>query len=209
MMSWFGDAMGRIKYADARATDVAIKASRGTGFYPRDLMMAAYSGTIIGPIDVPDGQITVKKRGIFEVSFQGARFEATANKAMGNGSFTPPDYADPVIDTAGMIDPAQPTGLVVPTHVEIINVTGGFLSSGSTGSRCRGQIIKNGTDLLCWWDGSSSGTRGMVLSTGPIPVVPDDFLEVQWYSNSNWTVLGAPQTFIAAEILAASFQPGT
>jgi len=205
MMTWFGDAMSRIKYAESRAVDGAIKASRGTGFYPRDLLMAAYSGTIIGPIETPEGTVIVKKRGLQEVAFQGTLLNLTPNYAKAASTQIINWTEIPVIDTCGCYNPANVTRLTIPAGVTIANIRAALRTDTDNTLRIYLEIRRNGADRIAWQDISQTQQGSNEVETGPLPVNEGDYFEVRSYFSEARTLQNPIGNCFSIEILAASF----
>jgi len=205
MNAWFSDACRKIKYADARAVDFAIQTAKGTGLYPRDILMASMAGGLVD-IDLPDGTpITYKRQGLFPVSFQGARLQKNANQAIAASTPTDLTWQTVVIDTIGMFDPVNPTRITIPPGVNVVRFTGGTRATVSTATLANTYVVKTGSTTVAEQNINSCQWCGTTIDTGPIPVAEGDIFRMGIVVANARNMGFTPATFFACEILDADY----
>jgi hypothetical protein len=204
MNAWFRDAQQKMNYVDGRAMDFAISATRQTGLYPRDLMLRAASrGMFI--IDDPErGLLSPRPQGVWTVAFQGLITQLASNLTLPAGVNVTVPWPAPSIDSAAFWDAAQPTRWTIPPGVNIVNLIAGFRQGSSAGGRIAVGFLKNGAFLTSGDNASSTGTRSMSYSTGPITVAPGDYFEAQFFSSNATSALAGATSFGSLEVLDAS-----
>lgn len=205
MNRWFRDACRKLKYADPRAVDFAIKATKGTGLYPRDLLMASMGEGLID-LRLPDGTpITYKRQGLHPVAFQGLITWKNAAQNVAANTQTFLTWPLPQVDTAGMFNLGQPTRITIPPGVNIVAFTGAIFTTNAAALATQIGLRKNGaTD----WQNIRAGTveRGSaILASGPVPVANGDYFELYCQYTAARTLFSDQQVYFKAEILDADY----
>lgn len=198
---WFKDANWIAKRADGHAQAAAIALTKGTGLYPRDIMLRAMS---VGLIDLVDGDGTLiqnRERRLGPMDFQGALLRLTANQFIGSGAEHAPDWPLPVVDTFGFWSVGAPTLLTIPAGVEIVQLFAGGVSTVSTTQRMVGLFRRDGAELLAQINVTAVGTATISWATGPIVVAEGETLEARYFFASGNTLSGAGGTFFGLQVL--------
>jgi len=207
MNAWFKDAMRKLRYVDARAMNQAIKLTKGTGLYPRDVLMKASSGGLFD-IHFKDGTVsTFKQRGVWPVAFQGAITHKTANQAVPANVLTALTWPLPTIDTAGLFNLALPTRFTIPAMVNVVNLSVHLNQSAAGITRAAIIIRKNGVTTIVNDNRAMNATGGIACSTGPQQVVQGDYFEALAFFNGAATVLAGEQTGWHCELLDVDYPP--
>jgi len=205
MNRWFRDACFKLKYADPRAIDFAITASKGTGLYPRDLLMASMGAGLVD-LRLPDGTpITYKRQGLHPVSFQGCIVPKTANQAIAGGVYTSISWSLPNIDTAGIFNLGIPTRFTIPNGVNIVRaeVQVSCTVAGAVVTAMR--LLKNGATTLADNRFGSIERGACSFDSGAIPVQNGDYLEWQVNYAAARTLQGGLLCRANIEILDADY----
>lgn len=178
-----------------------MKATAGSGLYPRDLFMKAKAGTML-PIRLPDGRIlTGRQLRIEPVTWQGFMLRLSANQVVGTGGGKRPTWPTPILQTAPFWDAGAPTGITVPQGVEIMNFEASFRLVGG-GNADDANTIFNVTTSFNYVVVfvRTPGTGGVYCATGPILVTPGDFIVNQLALATSGT-LEANDTWFSGTIL--------
>jgi len=183
---WFKKTAKLIKFADAGQYDLAIKATVGTGLYPRDLLMHAVSSGFYDILDTDGQMITNRRKWIEPVNFQGVIAKPPSNFGISTSSLQPIDWDLPLIDTAGMWDPGNPDQFIIPAGVQVVQVTC-VLASATTGSKTfmlqiRDPVAAASLALVS----ADMGTPGYGthVETGALIVEEGDVIQVRCQSTS-------------------------
>jgi len=205
MNRWFRDATRKIAYADSRAVDFAIQATKGTGLYPRDVLMAGMGAGLVDLIDPVTGPVTYKRQGLYPVSFQGAILPKTANQAIGAGVYTAVTWALPNIDTAGIWNGGVPSRLTIPPGVNVVRVEGQLSCTVATAVLTAVRLLKNGATALADNRYGSIERGACFFDSGAIVVANGDYLEFQVNYAAARTLAGGLLCRANLEILDADY----
>lgn len=178
---WFAETTKMLKYAAPEQVISAMVASKGTGLYPRDVLMAAAAGNLYEVQD-PDGHITgYRRKFIVPVIFQGLIAYAGQGLSLPAGSYTQVPWALPELDTAGFWQVGEPATLIVPEGVQVINVSFYGTTTPGSASVLTGTITKNsGSQRLTQINSASRFSNNRVsMSTGPVVVEAGEDLQCQ------------------------------
>lgn len=176
--AWFKAVNQLAMRADPSQMKLAIESVRNTGLYPRDLIVRAIGQGLIDIIDETGRLITYRQRFWSPIMFQGAIIRPTSPITPGVNVWTGLSWPPPLIDTASFWDPAEPTRLTIPDHIEIVEVYCCIKQNASASALLATRIVRNDTVDVAWSQATSSGTVGDHVSTGPLPVVQGDYFEV-------------------------------
>jgi len=205
MNKWFKKAMQDIRFVDGRSMEFAINATKGTGLYPRDLLMAAATRGLF-EIETPDGRILQQRsQGIWPVSFQGCRIERTTNKTIAASTFTLMDWQTAVLDTAGFWVPSAPTRITIPAGVNVVNISCRFNQGNAGINRANIGVNKNGAAGPINDNRAYNNSGGFGAVSGPLPVVAGDYFEAGLFFNATANILAGEYTSFCCEILDADY----
>lgn len=184
---WFSNANELTKYAPVQQWNAAIKGAKGTGLYPRDMMIKAMGSGFFDGI-TEDG-VLMRKRWDFKVPimFQGASAHRDTPLNVIGGSFVTVQWPLPDIDTMSFWDISQPTRLTVPTDVEIVQLGFSVAESPSSSNPLVAIIQQNGVTRVARADNNGTGGKNLSVISAPMAVLPGDYFEAQLFSNSSFT----------------------
>ena len=179
---------------------LAILITKGSGQYPRDLLMTSVSRGVFDFADQNGRIIRMRRERIELAGFQGARLERDSNITLAQNSAYRVPYNVPVLDTAQMYDPATPGVLTVPPGVDLIEFTCGCRiepGAGSIGANIR-QV--GGAAVSAEWR-QASEQAWLTMTTGPLPVSPGEQYEVSLFIEATGRTLSfSGGTWFAATI---------
>ncbi len=201
---WFTQANKLAKRIDPSQQALAIEMTRGTGMYPRDLLIGQQAGGIYDVIEADGTNPQYRRYFRDTIMFQGAILELTADQAVPAGVFTTIVWTLPVIDTAGFWNAGQPTRLTIPEGIEVVGVSAGWESTINIGAPdTSARIIRNGAEEARN-QAKAAGFGAMTPSKGAISVSKDDFLEFEIFSAVNAFTKGDQRTFFTLQVLQAT-----
>lgn len=201
---WFTQANHRAKYAPGQQIDQSIKAARGTGLYPRDILVKAMGTGLFDAID-EDGNFITKRWDFWEPKmFQGVSTFRNTNYTPATGVLATIQWPLPEIDTMSFWDASQPTRLTIPQHVQIVRLGTGLGVTTSTSLTVATYIRKNGTDLVgrMEWSGGAQKSRSLV--TAPLVVTPGDYFEAEIFTTNSFTANASAAFNFWLEVLQAA-----
>jgi len=199
---WFRDANRLASRAPGTQVATAIEITKGSGLYPRDILIRMIAGNL-GTILLPDGDtLTKATKRIEPVSFQGAILNLIAPLSVGAGNTAPITWGLPVFDPLGLWSPGAPTRLTVPANVTIIRVMAGIVYSTGGTSRARHFLKQNGV-LVNQMASGLWNTVGVNVDSGPLSVVPGDYFEVVPNPSATRTAQAGQVTYFSLEFLTA------
>jgi len=205
MNRWFRDACFKLKYADPQAIDFAITASKGTGLYPRDLLMAGMGAGLID-LTLPDGTpITYKRQGLHPVAFQGIRLQLAANLNIPASTNTAIVWPLPTFDTAGMFNLGFPARITIPPGINIVRFTAGVRATVGTNTLASLWLRKNGATLIAETGSNTAPWSAVGLDSGPLPVANGDYFEQMIFLSAARTLVAGPTARFCCEILDADY----
>ena len=200
-VKWFSDANALAKRLWPDQIKLAMIMTKGTGLYPRDLLIRQMSGGIYD-LFTDDGvhyQPTSMPREA--VMFQGAILELDVDQVIPVSTEHKIVWPLPVLDTMGFWSVANPTRLTIPEGVEVVEVIASWVASNppldvTTIIRTR----KN--------DGFNSnlGADNLANPTGPTTrgpqvVVAGDFFEMIAFTTKALNALGNGRTTLTLNVL--------
>lgn len=201
--TWFTAANRLAKRVLPTQQALAIDQAKGTGLYPRDLLVKSIYGGMFD-MATEDGRLIQHR--LFQVEdrvFNGARLEIKSAIAIVGGVGKILSWPLPVLDTAGFWNVLAPTRLTIPNGVTVVEVVFCWTSTGSIGdNRSAATIII--TPGAFWFEGQSAdGVVAVGCSTGPMPVSAGDFFEFQAFSAISTGVRTEGSTFATLNVLGA------
>ena len=198
---WFRQACRNMNYIDPGQMVLAIEAAKGTGLYPRDIIMNAMAGGFL-EFEMPDGRILkYRKPFLEEVMFQGCTLQKDATQTLIAGAFVTLTWPLPLFDTAGFWNVAAPTRITIPTNVSIVSLAGFFAPNvGLSTDILAIDINKNGSKIVRFQNTFSSSPFSGVFS-GPRDVVEGDYFELVVWANVAQTTTPDATTFFTLEVL--------
>lgn len=203
-MEWFKRANTATKFIAPSEQMVAMWAAKGTGLYPRDLLMSALAGGLFD-IETVDGEtITRASTEVQPVTFQGARMERSANFGFPASTWTAIPWDNPVLNPNAMWNISAPTRLTVPAGVNVVAFQGGFITSTQTTATIFIRVRKNGTTTVAQTVEHRQNTKLGVIVSGPVNVLPGDWFELQIHSGAGETLNGGPRNYFGAHIIGAA-----
>lgn len=201
---WFTAVNRLAKRADPGQQTIAIRATKGTGLYPRDLLIALMSGGMVDPI-FPDGSVVQAARQFRrKIMFQGVILQLVANQALIPNVATLITWPLPVLDTAGFWNVAAPDRLTIPAGIEVVKINAGWGGVVSTpNQRQRVEIFKNGAFYRVQ-DGLSVSTPNQAVSSGADAVLAGDFFQVKLFCPIAQSAIAGNRTYFTLDVLQAT-----
>lgn len=199
---WFKQANALARKAVPSQMALAIDMTKGTGLYPRDLLLRQMSG---GIYDIITGEgVNYQPRSYFRESkvFQGVVLELDAPMTFAAGVRVFPIWPLPILDTLGFWDVGDPSWITIPAGINVVELFTGFMLTPS------GQ----GFDLAIWnqvpkvmGETFNSGLTlsGGVALTGPIPVVEGNQFRIAAISDQTRDTDPTRRNFFSLNVLEA------
>jgi len=200
----FADANRLAKFVNGNFWNLAHRVTKGTGLYPRDILVQAM---LAGQYDIamPDGAlITYKQFFLEEAVFQGCSMQRNAGQAIAATTETAIVWQSPIIQTVPIWNAATPTRLVVPTGVQIVNLKDRVRSAAAVNGTQFLLIRNQAAALLGAQSVTQNATVNLQCETGPIYATPGDWFDLRVFLGAAGTISGVVQTWFAMEILATT-----
>lgn len=179
-----------------------IRATLGTGLYPRDLFMKMMTTAPIAFTDENGVTLRYGRPRLENSMFQGLILRLTSNFAYGAGAFSNVIWPAPILDTSGMFSAAAPDRITIPSGVTVVTMFAGWRRSASAGNFLNPAIQRlGGAEDIRAEQSLNSGAGGCIV-TGPMIVSEGEQYAFSMFGASSGTTL-AGRTFFAVEILAA------
>jgi len=197
----FADANRLAKFLNGNFWNLAHRVTKGTGLYPRDILVQAI---LAGQYDIamPDGRLLTQKQFFLEPAvFQGATVERTSGQAItasGNRVIT---WQNPIIQTVPIWDAGAPTRLTVPTGVDIVQMFLGVTSAAAVnGSQICFIQNQAGVLVAAHTVTQNAGVNAAICSR-PLYVTPGDWFEAYVFWGASGTLSANPRTSFGMSIL--------
>lgn len=191
--------MGRV---EPTQTALAIAMTKGTGLYPRDLLMRQMSGGIYDIFDENGRNYQVRQRFTETVVFQGVILELTASLSLPSGVGVFPDWPLPVLDTAGFWDLLNPKFITIPAGINVVELFAGATTTGTT-ALFEAAIFAAVLPLPAESTGQGFNVNAKNAITGPITVNPGDQFRVRFTSSNANATRTDRRAFFALNVLDA------
>ena len=202
--AWFKDANKLAKHCAAAQQVAAIAMTKGTGLYPRDLLLKCMSGGIIAPVTADGRVLEYRRQRVDPVDFQGFFMRLTADQNIGAAGENTPDWPLPLRDTSGFWSVVSPKIITIPAGVTMMMLFAGCQSVGTV----TGQMMAGITGGTVARDGRQdtglTAERGNQVFAGPLPVVAGETYYPVFYLQTNGVVSGNGSTFFGGIVLEAS-----
>jgi len=190
-----------IKRVPSTQIDAAIQTARGTGLYPRDLLMAAMRAGVVDIVTAEGELIINKQYYLEEVMFQGARLQRTGSLGIAATTETVITWQQSPILTVPIWPAPTPTRLEVPTNVNMVRLQGGVRSTANVAG-IRQVLFRNQAGVLvATQSADSTGRLNFQCDSGPIPVAPGNWFDMRVFLGAAGTLEAASSTFFSMEIL--------
>lgn len=200
--AWFKDANRLAKHCAASQQVAAIEMTKGTGLYPRDLLLKCMSGGIIAPITAEGRELEYKRIRVDPVSWQGFALNLQANWTIGVGVLGAPDWPLPTRDDLGFWSPANPSYITVPPGVNWMQFYAGGMCTVVFNGNLVVLIRDNAVVDHCRAEAGGNTSHGATVSTGPVPVVAGQIFQANWFFTGGGTLEGTNRnTFFAGVVL--------
>ena len=201
-VKWFTDANALAKRAWHEQIKLAMIMTKGTGLYPRDLLLRQMSGGIFD-IHMEDGRHYLPRTFFRETKmFQGVILELDVMITFTANTPRFVDWPLPVLDTAGFWDVAAPSFITIPEGINVVEVTAG-ISVTPNGGKLLTSIFKTALPLA----GESSVVGQNLISgqalSGPIPVVAGDVFRLRGFCSLTRATDANRRTYLSLNVLDA------
>ena len=201
---WFTDANKLAKHCAASQQVQAIALTKGTGLYPRDLLLKCMVGGIIAPITADGRELQVMRKVVEPVTFQGFNLRLNANQNIGIGVMAAPTWPLPHRDTLGFWSVASPTLITIPLGVTMMQFYSGALAAAQWNNWMIGQIRDPAGDSWGRSDNVGNTSHGIQVGTGPIVVTPGQQFEAVWQLGAGGVLQGTTEnTWFAGVVMEA------
>ena len=198
---WFKSANKLLNDIDPGQMKIAIEAAKGTGFYPRDLLMNAMAGGIVEVV-FPDGAILTSRQYFLEdVVFQGARIVRDATLSFGANVVQTIPWQSPILQTTPLWSGANPTRLTMPAGITVASFSCGEQTAGSEAGQAAMWLLHSTLGILALNECETAGGDSLSVYSGPIPVIEGDYVEVQAVFGVARSILANSSTFFSCELL--------
>jgi len=197
----FADANRLAKFVNGNFWNLAHRVTKGTGLYPRDILVQSM---LAGQYDIAhaDGRLITYKQFFLESAvFQGCTVERTSGQAIAASGNRVITWQNPVIQTVPIWDAGSPTRLTVPTGVDIVRLSLGVTSAAAVnGSQIC--FIQNQAGVLVAAHSvtQNAGVNASIISR-PLYVTPGDWFEAYVFWGAAGTVSANPRSTFCLEIL--------
>jgi hypothetical protein len=202
--AWFKDANRLAKHCAASSQVAAIEMTKGTGLYPRDLLLKCMSAGIIVPITADGRELQFRRPRIDPVSFQGFELRFAVLYNIPVGVETAPAWPLPIRDTAAFWDVANPDRITIPPGVTVMSFSAGMMQDGPAGGQTLAGIIAPTGFKYARNDGFMGGQHGSACHTGPVTVVPGDIWKARFYVSAGAGNLAPWTTFFSGVVEEAT-----
>ena len=201
--TWFTSANRMAKQLLPSQQVLAIALAKGTGLYPRDLLVKSIYGGMFD-IATEDGRLIQHR--VFQledVMFQGAILQLTSNQVIPGTTETQFVWPLPVLDTAGFWDITQPKRLTIPQGVEVIALTGSWAATANVGSfnaitALRRNLVRVTRDVV-----TINTQGGATTARGALVVEEGDIIDLSIFPVKAFTAQGNQQTALTLQVLQA------
>ena len=202
--AWFKGANKLAKVVEPLQQNLAIAMTKGTGLYPRDLLLRQMAGGTYTMLQ-PGGREIIPRRLFREKKmFQGVILEFTATQNLPGLVNTILVWPLPVIDTLSFWSAGNPTRITIPAGIEAVEFTGGWADvSGGPVTGMQTSFRKNGTEYTRAGT-TGTGSPAMTIARGPTPVALGDFFEMAVRPNLAQVAAGDTRTFFTLNVLQAT-----
>ena len=181
---------------------LAMIMTKGTGLYPRDLLIHQMSG---GMYDVymEDGRHYLPRAFFRETKmFQGVILELDVMKTFAANVASVVSWPLPVLDTLGFWNVAAPTLITIPEGINVVELHGAISVTPDSG-KLLATIFKTALPMA----GESTTIGFNIIScqaaSGPIPVVAGDTFWLRGVCTLTRTTEPSRRTFLALNVLDA------
>jgi len=200
----FAQANRMAKYINGNFWVLAHRVTKGSGLYPRDVLVQAM---LAGQYDIAhaDGHlITYKEFFLEKAVFQGCTVQRNTGQAIAASGNRVITWESPIIQTVPIWNAATPTRLVVPTGVNIIRLHLGVTSAAAVnGSQIC--FIQNQSGVIV---AASSLTQNagvnQTTDSAPIQVVAGNWFEAYVFWGAAGTLNANARTTFSMEILGTT-----
>jgi len=197
----FRECQKLIKRVTGDAMNDAITQAKGTGLYPRDVLMSAMT---VGLYDIADPEGWLITNAVYYLRpkvFQGAIIRRNTNQSIAALTETPVTWNDPQLQTVPILNAGTPSRLVVPTGVTVVNITAKIRSTGVINGTHQ-VLIRNQAGIMQASQQETSNARvSLTCQTGPIVVSPGNWFDVRVFFGAAGSVEGQPGTGVTMELL--------
>lgn len=176
---WFKQANHLAKICDPNQIRLAMEYTRGTGLYPRDLLLKAMSTGIVDIIDITGPPIISKQWGIEPVTWQGFIIEANPTISVGSGPQTI-TWPLPTLQTMPFWNAGDPTVITIPPGVTVMEFYAAWLWNNTNTVSLRLQIQRvSDAQNFSASIAAATGRPATSISTGPVIVTPGETWNVR------------------------------
>jgi len=200
----FADANRLAKFINGNFWNLAHRVTKGTGLYPRDILVQAM---LAGQYDIVrhDGD-TISYKAFFleEAVFQGCTVQRNSGQAITLNIETAITWQSPIIQTVPIWSASTPTRLTVPTGVNIVRMSATMRSVGNIASPHFLIIRNQASALVAALALQYSGSVNQTVQSVPLYVTAGDWFDCRVFWGGSGNVQAVPQTSFCMEILGTT-----
>lgn len=201
---WFKDANRAAKKADPNQQRIAIEMSKGTGLYPRDILLKAMSSGFY-ELHLDDGRVMLPTAPFVEAKvFNGCRVQENTTQALAAGTFTTLTWPLPIIDSAGFWNVSAPTRLTIPQYVEVVSIQCWYRTNASKGGRSIPAIFLNGSEIARFEEPAGTALHSKGVQQIAMPVNQGDYFEFKVFVDQAVGTAGNRGTFMVLTVEQAT-----
>lgn len=183
--AWFTAANLIAKNCEPSQMAKAIAMTKGTGLYPRDLLLRCMAGGIIQPVTASGRVMQVMRKVVTPVSWQGFALNLNANWNIGIGVSGSPDWPLPIRDSLGFWSVASPKLITIPPGVDWMQINASGMCPVLFNGNLTCFIVRSDGKHMARNDNVGNSNHGVSCTTGPIPVVAGEtFQAFYWFGGS-------------------------
>lgn len=200
---WFKGANALARFAASSQQREAIRLTKNSGLYPRDLMMRAMAGNLVDQLDMGDRIVRKGKVEVTPVKFQGVSIIKTSPQSLPSGGNITIIWDLPEVDTGAFWDVANPTRLVIPAKVSLVRLDVCIEAETGSSSKLRMGLRKNQVPI-CRLETGTDFTVGGTMSVPAIRVEEGDFFDVTCLAEASKQLGVDGRTRFGLNVLEAS-----
>jgi len=200
--AWFKEANRLTKTLAPTQMVQAIAMTKGTGLYPRDLLLRQMSGGMFDIIDEDGVNYQPRTDRRETVVFQGVILQlATPITFVANiAQFV--TWPLPVLDTLGFWSAGAPTLITVPPGINVVELHCGISVTPNSGNLLQ-SIFATALPLAAETSNEGWNLISGQASSGPVPVIAGDVFSLRGVCSKTRTTDPNRRTFLALNVLDA------
>jgi len=199
---WFREANKITQSLQPTQMSLAIDMTKGTGLYPRDLLLRQMSGGIYDLYD-ENGRHYLPKTDYRETKvFQGVILQLAATTVFTANIAKFLTWPLPIIDTLGFWSVSAPTLITIPEGVTMVELHCGISVTPDSGNLLT-SIFATSLPLAAETSNEGWNLISGQASSGPVPVIAGDTFSLRGVCSKTRTTDPNRRTFLSLNVLGA------